>query len=157
MDGTVPLKYCAILESFGNAYHTQSVSEIEGKNVLVTGDGPIAIFAALIVQTRNPKNLFITGINEFRKNIARKCGLNLIDPMQTDLKTKIMEETNNEGIDVVLEFTGNAEVLESVVDIISELGDINILSIYPQQKILIRLNELTFKNVRIQTILGRKI
>ena len=157
LDGTVPLKYCAILEPFGNAYHTQSVSKIEGKNVLITGDGPIAIFAALIVQTRNPKHLFITGINEFRKNIIRKCGLNLIDPMQTDLKAKIMKETNNEGIDVVLEFTGNTKVLDSIVDIISELGDINILSIYPQQEIMVRLNELTFKNVRIQTILGRKI
>ncbi len=157
LDGQVPYKYCAILEPFGNAYHTQSVSDIEGKNVLVMGDGPIGIFAALIAKTRHPKHLFITGINDFRANVIKKCGLNFINPMKVDLKKKLMELTNNEGIDVILEFSGSTIALKSAVDIINELGDINILSIYPKQEISLRINDLTFKNVRIQTILGRKI
>ncbi len=157
LDGKVPLKYCAILEPFGNAYHTQSVSEIANKNVLVMGDGPIGIFAALIVQTRNPRHLFITGINEYREKVIRDCGLKFINPMKTDLKTEIMKRTNNEGIDVILEFTGNVDALKSAANIINELGNINILSIYPEAEVKLPLNELTFKNVKIQFVLGRKI
>lgn len=153
----VPLKYAAILEPFGNAYHTQSYSNLVGKNVLVMGDGPIGLFAALIARVKGAKRLFITGINSKREEIAKKCNLNFINPTTVDLKKHLHELTDGEGIDVILESSGSDVALKQGADLINECGEINIISLYKREIMDLRLNAMIFKNLRVQLVTGRKM
>lgn len=153
----VPLKYAAILEPFGNAYHTQSYSELKGKNVVVMGDGPIGLFAGLISRTREPKRLFITGINPKREEIAKKCGLHFINPMKVDLEKELHKLTEGEGIDVVIESSGSDIALKQAAELINECGEINIISLYKKEIMDLSLNAMIFKNLRVQLVTGRKM
>lgn len=153
----VPLKYAAILEPFGNAYHTQSYSDLVGKNVLVMGDGPIGLFAGLIAEVKGPKRLFITGINPKRAEIAKKCGLHFINPMKVDLKKHLHELTDGEGIDVIIESSGSDFALKQGIELINECGEINIISLYKKEIMDLHLNAMVFKNLRVQLVTGRKM
>ena len=157
-DRKVPLKYCGILEPFGNAHHTLSYTDLENKNVLISGDGPIGIFAALIAKARNGKRVFMTGANSFRIDLAKKCGIEVIDVREEkNLKAKLDELTDGEGIDVIGEFSGAPIALENSVDIINPGGYIGVLSVYTQNKFEVAVNDLVFKNINMQFICGRKI
>ena len=153
----VPLKYAAILEPFGNAYHTQSYSDLKGKNVLVMGDGPIGLFAGLIARVKEAKRLFITGINPRREQIAKSCDLHFINPMKVDLKKHLHELTDGEGIDVIIESSGSDIALKQGAEIINECGEMNIISLYKKEIMDLRLNAMIFKNLRVQLVTGRKM
>ena len=157
IDKGVPLRYAAILEPFGNAYHTQSYSNLKGKNVLVSGDGPIGLFCALIARTRHPKRLFITGITAARSKIAKACDLHYIDPSKVNLKKRLEVLTKGEGIDVILESSGNEHALKQGIDLINECGEINVISLYKKEQLDLRLNAMIFKNLRLQLVTGRKM
>ena len=160
-DSNIPIRYCGILEPFGNAEHTLSKTEnLEGKNVLITGDGPIGLFAALIARARKAKKVMITGLGGTRLNIAKDCGIETIDVLQfkgESLDKKINELTNNEGLDVIAEFSGQPDVLKDAVRLINPGGDINVLSVYKNNEFPVNFNELVFKNINMHFICGRKI
>lgn len=157
LDKNIPLKYGLLLESLGNAYHTQSYSQLTNKNVLITGDGPIGLFAGLIAKTKNPKNLFITGITAKRQKVAENCGLIYLNPYKIDLTKSLKTLTKDEGIDVVLETTGNQQVLKKVGEIINPSGEINVISLYKKELITLPINLMVLKNLRLQLVTGRKI
>ena len=157
LTGGLDLKYAAVLEPFGNAYHTQSYSNLVGKNVLVTGDGPIGLFAALIARVKGAKRLFITGINKKREEIAKNCDLHYINPLNVDLEKELDLLTDGEGIDVVLESSGSDLALKQSINLLNECGEINIISLYKKEVLTLHLNAMIFKNLRVQLVTGRKM
>ena len=154
----VPLKYCGILEPFGNAHHTLSYTDLKGKNVLISGDGPIGIFGALIAKAKGAKTVHLTGASTFRLNLAKKCGIKVIDVRKTkNLKATIDKLTKGQGIDAIGEYSGAPIALQNMIDIINPGGYIGVLSVYSKNKFDIEVNELVFKNINMQFICGRKI
>ena len=53
--------------------------------------------------------------------------------------------------------TGAERALQDACDIVIPNGDINILSLYGSNMVSIPLNDLVLKNVRIQTVTGRRL
>ena len=160
-DSKIPIRYCGILEPFGNAEHTLSETRnLANKNVLIAGDGPIGLFAALIARARGAKRIMITGLKGTRLNIAKSCGIETINVLEypgLKLDQKIDQLTNGEGLDVVAEFSGVPQVLNDAIRLINPGGDINVLSIYPKSEFNANFNELVLKNINMHFICGRKI
>lgn len=148
----------ACFDPFGNAVHTALTYELLGKDVLITGAGPIGCMAVGIAKHAGARHIITTDINPYRLNLATKMGatvaLNISNP-STNLK-EIMEDLEIPAFDVGLEMSGSAHALHTMVNHMANGGNIALLGILPDgapiEWLKVIFNELTLKG-----IYGRKI
>ncbi len=152
-------KYAGIMEPLGNAIHTLSYSDVRGKNVLVSGAGPIGVMAAYVAKISGAATVMISDFNQYRMQMINNMdfGAHIIDLNSMDLASSITEITNGEGVDVAIEMSGSPIALENSIKLINPAGEINVLSVYPKEKIEISMNDLVFKNIKMQMVTGRRL
>lgn len=152
-------KYAGIMEPLGNAIHTLSYSDVRGKNVFISGAGPIGVMAAYVAKISGASTVMISDFNQYRLDMVRNMdfGAEIIDLNTDDLFAKTNAITNGSGIDVAIEMSGNAKALDNAIKLINPAGEINVLSVYPQDKIEVAMNDLVFKNIKMQMVTGRRL
>lgn len=157
-DPDIPDEWATIQEPFGNAVDTVMDEDISAKTVLILGAGPIGLFAAGIARASGASLIIVSDPNNYRLRISKKMGAHIaLNPKKQDIVPIVLEATNNNGVDVVLEFSGNNQALNQGLKVITPGGRISILGIY-ERRVSIDLNkEVIFKKIRIYGITGRKI
>jgi threonine 3-dehydrogenase len=157
-DPNIPDEWASIQEPFGNAIDTVMAEDVSAKSVLILGAGPIGLFATGIARASGASLIIVSDPNDYRLAVSKKMGAHLtLNPRKRDVTERILEATNNNGVDVVLEFSGNNQALNQGLKVITPGGRISILGIY-ERRVIIDLNkEVIFKKIRIYGITGRKI
>ena len=151
----IPKDYISIMEPLGNAVHTVLAGEIAGATVLITGCGPLGLMAVALCRTCGATKIIATEINEYRLQLAKKLGADLvINPQKTDVVDAIREETRSVGVDVVLEMSGNNTAIHDGIKALRPGGRFTLLGL-PDHAIKIDLNEIIFKYLTLQGINGR--
>ncbi len=152
-------KYAGVMEPLGNAIHTLSYSDVRGKNVLISGAGPIGVMAAYVAKLSGAACVMVSEFNQYRMDMVNdmKFGANIINLNETSLEEGINKYTMGEGVDVIIEMSGSPKALESAIDVITPAGEINVLSVYPSEEISVKMNDLVFKNIKMQMVTGRKL
>ncbi len=154
----IPDEWATIQEPFGNAIDTVMAEDVSAKTVLILGAGPIGLFATGIARACGASLIIVSDPNDYRLDISKKMGANIsLNPRKQDITPLVLEATNNNGVDVVLEFSGNNQALNQGLEAITPGGRISILGIY-EKRVSIDLNkEVIFKKIRIYGITGRKV
>jgi threonine 3-dehydrogenase len=154
----IPDKWATIQEPFGNAIDTVMAEDVSAKTVLILGAGPIGLFATGIARASGASLIIVSDPNNYRLAISKKMGAHMaLNPGKKDITSLILDATNNNGVDVVLEFSGNNQALNQGLKVITPGGRISILGIY-EKRVSIDLNkEVIFKKIRIYGITGRKV
>ena len=154
----IPDEWATIQEPFGNAVDTVLAEDVSAKTVLILGAGPIGLFATSIAKVCGASLIIVSDPNNYRLAISKKMGAHIaINPRRQDVTQVVMEATKNNGVDVVLEFSGNNQALNQGLKVVTPGGRISILGIY-ERRVNIDLNkEVIFKKIRIYGITGRKI
>jgi L-threonine 3-dehydrogenase (EC 1.1.1.103) len=157
-DPNIPDKWATIQEPFGNAIDTVMAEDVSAKTVLILGAGPIGLFATGIARASGASLIIVSDPNDYRLAISKKMGAHMaLNPQKKDITPIILDATNNNGVDVVLEFSGNNQALNQGLEVITPGGRISILGIY-EKRVSIDLNkEVIFKKIRIYGITGRKV
>jgi len=157
-DHKIPDEWATIQEPFGNAVDTVLAEDVSAKTVLILGAGPIGLFATGIAKACGASLVIVSDPNNYRLAISKKMGANIaINPRTTSTPSIVMEATKNDGVDVVLEFSGNNQALNQGLKTVMPGGRISILGIY-ERRVNIDLNkEVVFKKIRIYGITGRKV
>ncbi|ODS34266.1 MAG: threonine 3-dehydrogenase [Candidatus Scalindua rubra] len=157
-DSNIPDEWATIQEPFGNAIDTVMVEDISAKTVLILGAGPVGLFATGIARASGATLIIVSDPNNYRLAISKKMGAHIaLNPRKQDITHLVLEATKNNGVDVVLEFSGNNQALNQGLKVITPGGRISILGIY-ERRVSIDLNkEVIFKKIRIYGITGRKI
>ncbi|KAB2832935.1 MAG: zinc-binding dehydrogenase, partial [Candidatus Brocadia sp.] len=157
-DEEIPDEWATIQEPFGNAVDTVLSEEVSGKMVLILGAGPIVLFATGIAKACGASLIIVSDPNNYRLDIIKKMGAHIaVNPIRQDVVPLVMEATQNNGVDVVLEFSGNNQALNQGLKAITPGGRISILGIY-ERRVTIDLNkDVIFKKIRIYGITGRKV
>ena len=157
-NSNIPDKWATIQEPFGNAIDTVMAEDVSAKTVLILGAGPIGLFATGIARASGASLIIVSDPNNYRLAISKKMGAHMtLNPGKRDITPLILDATNNNGVDVVLEFSGNNQALNQGLEVITPGGRISILGIY-EKRVSIDLNkEVIFKKIRIYGITGRKI
>ena len=157
-DPNIPDEWATIQEPFGNAIDTVMAEDVSAKTVLILGAGPIGLFATGIAKASGASLIIVSDPNNYRLAISKKMGAHItINPKKEDIIPPVLEATNNNGVDVVLEFSGNTQALNQGLKAITPGGRISILGIY-EKSVSIDLNkEVIFKKIRIYGITGRKV
>jgi threonine 3-dehydrogenase len=154
----IPEELFAIYDPFGNAVHTVFEGDIPTKTVLITGAGPIGAIAAGIAKAAGASLVIVSEPNEYRRELAKKLGADiLVNPMKENLLEKVMELTDGEGVDNVLEMSGAAPALIDGLKAIRKGGTLVLLGIF-NKDVSININELIiFKGIKIKGVNGRKM
>src|SRR5688572_25950980 len=74
LDDNVSFDVGGIHDPMGNAFHTALTADIPGATVLVTGCGPIGIFAVGICKAAGASRIIATDVNEKRLALAKRLG-----------------------------------------------------------------------------------
>lgn len=147
----------SFFDAFGNATHTALMWDLVGKNVLVTGAGPIGIMAAAIAKYAGARTVVITDVNEYRLDLALKMGATrAVNVAKEDLKAVMAELNITEGFDVGLEMSGAPSAFNQMLDNMIWGGKISLLGLFGKS-IETDWNKVIMSGLTIQGIYGRKM
>jgi threonine 3-dehydrogenase len=148
----------ALQEPMGNAVHAAFVEPIERRSVAVTGCGPIGLLSVAIAKASGATWVVATDVEPYRLEIARTMGADLaLDAREPDTAQRIVDATNGDGVDVVLEMSGSQQALDQALEFSTRGGRISLLGIFASP-VEVHLSDLVIqKGLRLYGVYGRKI
>lgn len=154
----------SIQEPLGNAVHSllpeDNVEDLAGKNLLVTGCGPIGLLTILVAKTFGASYVVATEVNPVRIALARKMGADLVlNPQEEagDMARKIRDATDGLGVDVATEMSGHPRSLSLVFDALRPGGRVSLLGLFDGPVSLDIDDAIIFRAARVHGIFGRRM
>lgn len=153
----VPKGIASMQDALGNAVHTVMDGPVEGQTILITGMGPIGLFAVAICKCLGASKVYATEVSEFRTGLALKLGADRVfNPRKEDVAGQLCQ-LEPRGVDATLEMSGRRSSLDLAVEHTRPGGRVSLLGLYPEAEIGIDLNRLIFKGLKVHGIIGRKL
>ena len=156
LDDAISYDIGGIHDPMGNAFHTALTADIPGSTVLITGCGPIGIFAVGICRAAGASHIIASDVNPTRLALAKTMGAH--DAVQAkDAKAAVYDHTGGLGVDVVLEMSGVPSAVHQAFELVRVGGRVQMLGI-PSAPIEINLaTEVIFKGITIYGVVGRRM
>lgn len=149
----------AIYEPFAIAIHGVLKDKIGGCSTIVSGCGPIGLFAIGVASTCGANQVFAIDINDFRLNIAKKMGNNVIplNPLKDNIIEIVKDKTDGYGADVVIELSGSPQAVKTDFKALRKGGRVSLIGLYSQKVLLDLVNDVIYKEAIVYGITGREM
>lgn len=148
----------SFFDAYGNAFHTATMFDVIGEDVLITGAGPIGIMAAGICAHTGARRVVITDVNQYRLDLAKKMGATAtVNLKEQSLEDVMKEQKIIEGFDVGCEMSGNPAALTQMIDHMRNGGKISLLGISSRSEVQLNMNKVIWNGLTMQGIYGRKM
>lgn len=158
LDPAMPRDYGSLLDPLGNAVHTVLAGPVPARSVAVIGCGPIGLFAIAVARLCGAAAVYAVEINHHRRELARAMRADaVLDPSKQDVPAFIREQTDNTGVDIVLEMSGHPDAMRLGFEIIRTGGRASLLGIPSRPVEIDFARDIIFKGVTVQGINGRKM
>lgn len=97
-----------LADVMATGYHAARVANVHaGSTVVVVGDGAVGLCGVIAAQMRGAKRIIAMSRHEDRQKLAKEFGAtDIVAERGDDAVKKVMELTNNDGADAVLECVG---------------------------------------------------
>lgn len=126
------LMHGALLEPLAVACHDVRLAKVKsGDQVVVVGGGPIGILVALAAQNAGGR-VIVSEINPYRVDLAKRMGLETVNPSETDLVNLVMSRTRGAGADIVFEVSGSQAGAAVMTELLRTRGLAVIVANFPQ-------------------------
>ena len=126
-----------------------------GSSVLVIGDGAIGQLALQSAAAAGAGEIIMSGSYDQKLEIAQGLsGTETINRHNWNVVERVRELTRGEGVDVVLEASGNEKGLDQALKALKPGGKVCLLSIYPQEELSADINSVVFKDADLYGVLG---
>ena len=156
LDDNISYEVGGIHDPMGNAFHTALTAAIPGATVLVTGCGPIGIFAVGICKAAGASRIIATDVNETRLALARQMGArDAVHPR--DAERAVRAATDGLGVDVVLEMSGVPSAIHQAFALVRVGGKVQMLGIPAKPMEVDFATEVIFKGITIYGVVGRRM
>ena len=154
----LPTDIASIQEPFGNAVHTVFSCEIPTRRVAIIGCGPIGLSAIEIAKAAGAAAVYGVDVNPLRIQLARDVGATLVvNSREQDPVAAIREATQGEGVDVMLEMSGNPRAIAQGFEMLRFGGEAALLGL-PSRPVELDLNNaIIFKGATVHGISGRRL
>ncbi len=127
---SLTLQQGALVEPIAVACHDVRMGGVAaGEYVVVLGGGPIGLLVSLVAKSKGAR-VVVSEVNPFRIQLARELGLDVVNPLETDLVAKVNDETGTAGADVVFEVSGSAAGAEMMTKLPRTRGRIVVVAIF---------------------------
>ena len=88
----------------------------EGDSVAIYGVGPTGMMHVMLAQTKKFSKIFCFDVNDFRLDFAKKFNItDAIHSTDENRKQKILDATENRGVDVAIVATSSLKALEDAM------------------------------------------
>lgn len=163
-DRSIPPEFATIQEPLGNACYAVcgEDNDLLGKTMLITGDGPISLFAIGIARAAGVAKIVHFGKYSFNMVIGKKMGADI--QVYTNKTTPeerlaiVMDNTGGFGVDIALEMVGSEDSVEDCFRCVRKAGRVTAFGIAPQSPVLLDYNNgVVFKGCQIHGVNGRKL
>jgi 2-desacetyl-2-hydroxyethyl bacteriochlorophyllide A dehydrogenase len=112
---------------------TSRAGDMQDRNVVVLGAGPIGNLVAQVCRCRGAKVL-ITDLSDFRLGKARDCGVPFQSCARTESLARAVERCfGEEGFDLAFECVGVEATMSAAVDAIQKGGKIVVLGVFGEK------------------------
>lgn len=156
LDDNISFDVGGIHDPMGNAFHTALTADIPGSTVLVTGCGPIGIFAVGICKAAGASRIIASDVNDTRLALARDMGAHdVVHPADAD--AVVRRHTDGLGVDVVLEMSGVPAAMHQAFALVRVGGRVQLLGIPAKPIDVDFANEIIFKGLTIYGVVGRRM
>lgn len=157
ISNSVSFTEAALAEPLSVGYSCATRAGVKaGDYVCILGSGPIGLACLEISRIMGASKIFITDINEYRLNIAKKHGaFRTINILREDLPKIINEYTENLGVDSVIEASGNEVSLINSLKIVKKGGKVVWVGM-GKDNITVPYGSITSKDISIEGIFRYK-
>lgn len=156
LDDNISFDIGGIHDPMGNAFHTALTADIPGATVLVTGCGPIGIFAVGICRAAGASRVIASDISEQRLTLARAMGAHdVVRPHEVE--AAVRSATNGIGVDVVLEMSGVPTAIHQAFAMVRAGGRVQMLGLPAKPMEVDFASEVIFKGITIYGVVGRRM
>ena len=122
-----------------------------GDTVAIVGSGPIGLAALLTAQFFSPANVIMVDLDDNRLEVAQKFGAShKVNSSDGKAVEKIMQITNNEGVDVAIEAVGVPATFDICQKIVAPGGNIAVVGVHGVP-VDLHLEDLWIKNINMAT------
>lgn len=154
----VPPEVATIQDPLGNAIHTALSGPVYDRTILVTGCGPIGLFAIAVCKAKGARKVIATEVSEYRLGLAETMGADaLLNPKSDDIEGAVRKLTRDGGVDGVLEMSGHPTALHQAVRLVRPGGRISLLGIFPATSLDVNMNDIIFKGLDVHGVVGRRL
>lgn len=145
----------ALMDPFGNAVHAVFAGgDVAGQTVAVTGCGPIGLMAVALCRASGAAHILATDVSAYRLGLARKMGADIVvNVSESDPRAVV----GGEGLDALLEFSGQSEAINHGLDMLRPGGRAALLGL-PADAVKLNLAEqVILKGISLHGVFGRRI
>lgn len=136
-------------EPLGNAVHVVSKSDVAGKTVAIFGLGPVGLCVASVAKAYGAKKVIGFNRGEYRRKLALKMG--------ADEVYDYLPEKYKNQCEVVIETSGNAEIMNTILEAARIAGKIVFFGV-PKKEASIEIGKYFInKELNAISVFGRKI
>ncbi|MFP3896038.1 MAG: L-threonine 3-dehydrogenase [Anaerolineales bacterium] len=132
----------AILEPIGVAANGLFKDRVGACSVAVIGAGPIGLFCAQLALASGARQLFITEVNPYRLDMARRIvpQATVLNPTEDDVEGMVQKATRERGVDVVVELSGSEAGIQQAFDLLAKGGRVSLVGL-PSDPVTLEMTE----------------
>ncbi|MBA2941439.1 L-threonine 3-dehydrogenase [Paenibacillus sp. CGMCC 1.16610] len=154
----LPFEIACLQDPLGNAVQTVLSGDIVGKTVAIIGVGPIGLLAIKVAKACGAGAIYAVDINPNRLKMALQMGADVtINAMEARTSEELRRLTDGEGVEVVLEMSGNPVAIADAFEAAANAGRVSLLGIPTKEVSLDVTNQIIFKGLKVEGITGRKM
>lgn len=155
---TMPSEIAALEENFGNAVHTALETPVVARKVLVTGCGPVGVMTIAVAKAAGARSIYASDVSDYRLALAKKMGADLtFNPLRDNIRDLILQATNGEGVDVLLEMSGAPSAIQDGLHLLKSGGHAVLLGLPSRPFEFDLANLVIMKGITVHGIAGRKL
>ncbi len=171
-DDEIPPTVIAFMDAIGNATHTVQSVDIQGKTVAILGCGIQGLMATAVAKFAGAKNIFVTDASHGKMSheklargrfrLARLYGADEcfdvhIDQEREAFYRAVKDRSDDTGVDIVFEMSGNYKAYEDAFRVVRMGGVISLLGLPGGQMVVDFSKDIIFRGITIHGIIGRRI
>lgn len=111
--------------------------------LFVSGLGPIGLLAIQAAKMFGITEIYASDVVSFRRQLAKKLGVTAVfDPIHDDILERISTLTEQKGVNLVVETSGNGKAISDTVKIVNRGGRVVLIGLPTSDSISLNVNEL---------------
>lgn len=125
-----------------------------GETVGVMGPGPIGLMAVQLVKALGASKVILTGTRDDRLEVGKLLGADIIVNVNRQDPVKIAkDETGGEGVDLIVECSGNATAVAQAIEMTARGGRLSLVG-DPHEPATINLRRFVLQDMRAAGVRG---
>lgn len=154
---SLSFRHAAMLEPMGVAVHGIDCGSVAEKDIVIYGCGPIGLMAVGAARVFGAKTITAIDIYDRKLTVASKMGADYIINSQTVDAVAEIHQRVRQGVDVVIDYTGNPNAINAGFDMLRKGGRFVMVGLPSADMSFSFTDKVIYKEATVVGVTGRKM